>query len=236
MSKTREQLEELQKKYFAALDEITKAKECLTDEIRQGMQADLYKRYRVEYLQLMEQAKIEDKNIDFDTALKIYMLTPHRRGFLWLFNNEAKLLKIREATAECDSTLQLRELAVEQLEETIAAADKADVEDVITQPEPTKDDIAAAREEYKRLKRLYKRSRHKNNAPAAEPTACSEHAPALDEQPAETNPEKGQSQEENSAAEQPKRKRRSSAAAVEAQSEHAGQLPGQMSLSDIQPK
>lgn len=255
MSKIREELEQLQKHYFVALDEITKAKECLTDEIREGMQNDLYKRYRIECDQLIEQAKIEDKNINFETALKISMLTPHRRGFLWLFNNYAKKLKIREATADADSELQLREIAVERLEEAIDEADNATVADVIEQPEPTKDDVAAAHEEYKRLKKLYKLSKHNKKADKAPaeftiPAAIKIPPPPLGvlaEEP--ETPGTAEEPEENATPAtpatpdtppKPKRTRRKKKAAAaepdndDVQSESDGQLPGQLSLNDIQ--
>lgn len=239
MSKVREQLEELQKKYFKALDEVTQASECLTDEIRKGMQDDLYKRYRIECSQLMERAKIDDKNIEYETALKIYMLTPHRRGFLWLFNNFAKKLKIREATAEADSELQLREIAVERLEEAIDEADNASIAEVIEQPEPTKEQLAAIKKEYKRLKKLYRRKSKAATAEEPAPAALDESEPATPDTP--PSAEEQATPATPNAPPKPKRTRKPKAAAAgpksgDVQSESKGQLPGQLSLSDIQPK
>ena len=115
----RQQLEELQKHYFLAIDEAFKAKTVLGEANFEEMRQDLMNRYRIERDQLKEQAKIPDKNINFETTLKIYELTPHRRGFLWIFKNEARKLKEREVSAENRMELDARTDDVEQLEEKI---------------------------------------------------------------------------------------------------------------------
>lgn len=166
----RKQLEELQKHYFSAIDEAFKAKTVLGEANFEEMRQDLMSRYRIERDQLKEKAKIPDKNINFETNLKIYELTPHRCGFLWIFKNEARKLKEREVSAEdrieldarTDDVEQLEEKVydtpeapeepqkklsflkrlfkkraiVEQLENTLQAADEAAPAEVFEQPEP----------------------------------------------------------------------------------------------------
>ncbi len=114
-----EELKALQKKYFAAIDEAFQAKCVLGEKIFETMRNDLFYRYEIERDQLKEVAKIPDKNLDFETGLKIYELTPHRRGFLWLFKNEARKLKEREVSADDRIELDRRTSDVETLEEKI---------------------------------------------------------------------------------------------------------------------
>lgn len=118
----RKQLEELQKKYFIAIDEAFKAKTVLGEAIFEEMRQDLFNRYKIEREQLNKQATIPDKNIDFETKLKIYELTPHNRGFLWIFKNEARKLKEREVDIDDRIELDARTDAVEQSEEKIYGA------------------------------------------------------------------------------------------------------------------
>lgn len=115
----RKQLEDLQKHYFLAIDEAFKAKTVLGEANFEEMRQDLMSRYRIERDQLKEKAKIPDKNINFETNLKIYELTPHRCGFLWIFKNEARKLKEREVSAEDRIELDARTDDVEQLEEKV---------------------------------------------------------------------------------------------------------------------
>lgn len=149
----RKQLEELQKNYYLAIDEAFKAKTVLGEKIFEEMRQDLYDRYVIEREQLKKSAKILDKNIDYAIDLKIYELTPHNRGFLWLFKNEAKKLKIREVDVDNRIELDGRTADVEALEEKIYST-----------PEPD--------EKPKKLsffKRLFNRKRdNRDNAPAAE--------------------------------------------------------------------
>lgn len=111
------ELQALQRKYFAAIDEAFQAKDPLGDVYFQKMRDHLFRRYEIEYKQLMESARIPDKNTDFETKLEIYELTPHRRGFLWLKNNLTKKLKIREMTVQTHSEHELLTARIEELEE-----------------------------------------------------------------------------------------------------------------------
>lgn len=115
----RKQLEELQKYYYLAIDEAFKAKTVLGEAYFEEMRRDLMDRYRIERDQLKEKAKIPDKNINFETKLKINELTPHRRGLFWIFKNEARKLKEREVSADDRIELDARTDNVEQLEEKI---------------------------------------------------------------------------------------------------------------------
>ncbi|MDE7439921.1 MAG: hypothetical protein K2N23_05405 [Clostridia bacterium] len=154
------QLEELQKKYYLAIDEAFKAKTVLGETIFEEMRQDLFDRYRIERDQLKEKAKIPDKNINFETKLKIYELTPHRRGFLWLLKNEARKLKEREVNADDRMELDARTDDVEQLEEKIYGS-----------PEPPEEQP----KKLSFLKRLFKRcnvlEQIKNTIQAADETA-----------------------------------------------------------------
>lgn len=83
------------------------------------MRQDLFDRYIIERDQLKNAAKIPDKNTDFTTDMKIYELTPHRCGFLWIKKNEARKLKEREVGAEDRMELDTRISDIETLEEKI---------------------------------------------------------------------------------------------------------------------
>lgn len=120
----RKQLEELQKYYYIAIDEAFKAKTVLGETIFEEMRQDLFDRYKIERDQLKKKAKILDKNIEFETNLKIYELTPHRRGFLWILKNEARKLKEREVNVDDRIELDTRTANVEMLEEKIYAEDE----------------------------------------------------------------------------------------------------------------
>lgn len=139
----RKQLEELQKYYYIAIDEAFKAKTVLGETIFEEMRQDLFDRYKIERDQLKEKAKILDKNIKFETNLKIYELTPHRCGFLWILKNEARKLKEREVAVDDRIELDTRTANVEMLEEKIYA------EPELPEEQPKKISF---------LKRLFKRS------------------------------------------------------------------------------
>ncbi len=117
----RKQLEELQKYYYIAIDEAFNAKTVLGETIFEEMRQDLFDRYKIERDQLKKKAKILDKNIEFEINLKIYELTPHRRGFLWILKNEARKLKEREVNVDDRIELDTRTANVEMLEEKIYA-------------------------------------------------------------------------------------------------------------------
>ncbi len=114
-----EQLKALQKEYFVAIDEAYQARTVLGDQIFETMRWDLFQRYLIERDQLKYKAKIPDKNIDFETKLKIRDLTPHRCGFLWLMKNEARTLKERETNVDVRIELDARTSNVEMLEDKI---------------------------------------------------------------------------------------------------------------------
>lgn len=124
----REQLEELQKKYYLAIDEAFQAKTVLGEKYFEEMRDDLIERYRIERDQLKEKAKIPDKNINFETKLKIYELTPHRCGFLWIFKNEARKLKERETTVDDRQELDERWSDLEKREEFVYGEPEQDEE------------------------------------------------------------------------------------------------------------
>lgn len=119
MSKILNNLKDLQKEFYAAIDEAFKAKIVLGEEKFEIMRQDLFDRYIIEREQLKKTATITDKNINFEINLKIDELTPHKCGFLRLMDNEAKKLKTRETRVENRLELDGRTANVEMLEEKI---------------------------------------------------------------------------------------------------------------------
>ncbi len=140
----RKQLEELQKYYYIAIDEAFNAKTVLGETIFEEMRQD----------QLKKKAKILDKNIEFETNLKIYELTPHRRGFLWILKNEARKLKEREVNVDDRIELDTRTANVEMLEEKIYA-----------EAEPLFEKPSLFRRIFKRNKQITFRAKHRQPLP-----------------------------------------------------------------------
>lgn len=117
MSKTLNELKALQKEYYEAIDEAFQAKTPLGEEYFEIMRQHLFERYLTEHKQLIANAKIPDKNKDFEIKIKSDVLTPHQRGILKLFKNKTKKLKLREISAECRSEHELLTARIENLEE-----------------------------------------------------------------------------------------------------------------------
>lgn len=130
------ELEALQKRYFNAIDEAYQARSVLGETIFETMRQDLFNRYKIERNQLIETAKIPDRNKNFEIRLQINELTPRQIGPFWLRKNEAKRLKIRETAAEDRSELELRIAAVEALEQTLRESNDPDPREVLYGQKP----------------------------------------------------------------------------------------------------
>lgn len=111
------QISTLQKKLYNQCGELYEAKEVLGDVLYNKMLDDYCKAYSDELEILRKAAEIHYKNEKFVLGVKYDVLTPHRCGFLWLKNNKAKELALRETYAETESKFELRETALEDREE-----------------------------------------------------------------------------------------------------------------------
>lgn len=113
------QISILQHKLYNQCGELYEAKEVLGDVLYNKMLTDYKDAYNSELEVLKKDADIHYKNVKFVQDVKYDTLTPHRCGFLWLKNNEAKKLALRETYVETESAFELREAALEPEEEKL---------------------------------------------------------------------------------------------------------------------
>ena len=113
------QISVLQQKLYNQCGELYEAKEVLGDVLYNKMLDDYFIAYTDELEILRKAAEIHYKNEKFVLGVKYDTLTPHRCGFLWLKNNKAKDLALRETYVETESGFELRETALEDREEEL---------------------------------------------------------------------------------------------------------------------
>lgn len=113
------QISVLQQKLYNQCGELYEAKEVLGDVLYNKMLDDYFIAYTDELEILRKAASIHYKNVGFVLDVKYDTLTPHRCGFLWLKNNKAKDLALRETYVETESGFELRETALEDREEAL---------------------------------------------------------------------------------------------------------------------
>lgn len=113
------QISVLQQKLYNQCGELYEAKEVLGDVLYNKMLNDYFVAYTKELEVLNKAASIHYKNVGFVLDVKYDTLTPHRCGFLWLKNNKAKDLALRETYVETESGFELRETALEDREEAL---------------------------------------------------------------------------------------------------------------------
>lgn len=114
-----ENVAKLQEKFYIKCGELYEAKEVLGENLYFKMLDDYFELYKTEYNVLILTAKPYYNNVNFTLKVKNNEQSPHRCGFLWLFNNRAKKLALREIGVELESEFQLRELAIEPEEERL---------------------------------------------------------------------------------------------------------------------